>query len=111
MIHARGYMGGSVSFNGQWVTIHRAGAQRLTHGQGDKRLHISQIAAVQLKPAGLLSNGFIQFTIAGGLDPQAAKGRRTLQAARDENSVVFTRKHQEEFELLRQAVENAIATR
>jgi hypothetical protein len=109
MVQAQGHMGSSVTFDGQWVTISRAGAQRLTHGRGDKRLHVSQISAVHLKPAGALTNGFIQFTISGGADRQAAKGRRTVQAAQDENSVIFTRKQQSDFDRLRQAVEDAIA--
>lgn len=109
MIQAQGHMGGGVAFDGQWVTISRAGAQRITHGKGDKRLHVSQISAVQVKPAGPLTNGFIQFTISGGSDRQAAKGRRTMQAAKDENSVIFTRKQQPAFDQLQHAIEQAIA--
>lgn len=109
MITAHGYMGATVEFDGQWVTITRHGAQRITHGRGEKRLHIGQISAVQLKPPAMLTNGFIQFTISGGQERQAAKGGRTMQAAQDENSVIFTKKTYGEFQQLRQAVEDAIA--
>lgn len=109
MLTAHGHMGATITFDGQWVTITRHGAQRLTHGRGEKRLHIGQISAVQLKPPGVLSNGFIQFTINGGMERQAQKGGRTMQAAQDENSVIFTSKTAAQFTQLRQAIEDAIS--
>ncbi|MFC9941261.1 DUF4429 domain-containing protein [Nocardiopsis alba] len=108
MITAHGYMGATVTFDGQWVSITRHGAQRMTHGRGEKQLHISQISAVQMKPPAMLTNGFIQFTIAGGMERQSQKGGRTYQAAKDENSVIFLKKHYPEFVQLRDAVAEAI---
>ncbi|MFD9719376.1 DUF4429 domain-containing protein [Streptomyces sp. NPDC059076] len=108
MIEASG-RSGQIEFDGQYVTITRRGfLARATHGKGEKRLHVSQISAVQWKPAGVMINGFIQLSI-GGADRQALKGARTVNAAQDENSIVFTKKQQPEFERLRAALDQAIA--
>ncbi|MCF3102927.1 DUF4429 domain-containing protein [Streptomyces roseoverticillatus] len=109
MIEVSG-QGGQVQFDGQYITITRKGfLARATVGKGEKRLHISQITAVQWKPAGPLVNGFIQFTLPGGNERRSAFGGQTASAAQDENSVVFTKKQQPEFEMLRAALDQAIA--
>lgn len=105
---AKGYTG-TVEFDGQFVTIKRTGMARFTIGKGDKRFHVRNVSAVQLKPAGPMVNGFIQFTIPGGNEQRSRFGSQTHNAARDENSVIFTRKQQPAFEQLRSAVEAAIA--
>lgn len=98
-----------MGFDGSFVTITRNGfLARASHGRGDKRIPIASVSAVQWKPAGPMVNGFIQLSI-GGADRQAAKGSRTMNAAKDENSVVFTKKQQGSFEELRAAIEQAIA--
>lgn len=108
MIQASG-QGGQIAFDGQYVIITREGfLGRATHGRGEKRLHITSITSVQWKPPGALVNGFIQLSLSGS-DRQAAKGHRTLDATKDENSVVFTKKQLPEFEQLRAALEQAIA--
>lgn len=108
MIEASG-QGGQMAYDGAFVSITRNGfLGRVSHGRGDKRLPIASISSVQWKPAGGLTNGFIQLSI-GGADRQAAKGSRTMDATKDENSVVFTRKQQPAFEELRAAIEEAIA--
>lgn len=100
---------GRITFDGQYVTIIRdTFLARSTVGKGEKRLHVGQISAVQWKPAGLV-NGFIQFTVPGGNERRSKFGSQTNDAARDENSVVFTKKQQPDFEALRAALEQAIA--
>lgn len=109
MIEVSGH-GGQVHFDGQYVTITRKGfLARATVGKGEKRLHISQITAVQWKPAGAFVNGFIQFTVPGGNERRSAFGSQTKSAAQDENSVVFTKQQQSGFEKLRAALDQAIA--
>lgn len=108
-MRANGYMGGWVEFDGQFVSIGHGGASRLLVGKGTKRIHVSQIASVQIKPAGVLVNGFIQFATAGGNERRSAFGRQTYEAGTDENSVVFRRGQREEFENLAKAVEYEIA--
>jgi Domain of unknown function (DUF4429)/Short C-terminal domain len=110
MIEVSG-QGGQVQFDGQYVTITRKGfLARATVGKGEKRLHISQITAVQWKPAGAFVNGFIQFTLPGGNERRSAFGSQTKSAAQDENSVVFTKQQQSQFEKLRAALDQAIAS-
>lgn len=109
MIEVKGH-NGHVSFDGQSVTIIRKGfLARSSIGKGEKRLPISQIAAVQWKPAGWGWNGFIQFTVPGGNEQQSAFGNQTMRATKDENSVMFTKKQMPEFERLRAAIDEAIA--
>jgi hypothetical protein len=107
-MRANGYLGGWVEFDGQFVTVGHGGATRFLAGKGVKRIHISQIASVQIKPAGPLVNGFIQFATAGGNERRSAFGRQTYDAGSDENSVVFRRGYQQEFEQLARAVEYEI---
>lgn len=103
--------GGQLSFDGTYITIHRKGfAARATVGKGEKRLHVSQISAVQWKPAGMFTSGFIQFTVPGGNERRSSFGSQNRDAGSDENSVLFTRDQQAAFEQIRAALDAAIAT-
>ncbi|MFE4651548.1 DUF4429 domain-containing protein [Streptomyces sp. NPDC056707] len=107
-MEAKGH-GGQVDFDGQYVTIKRKGfLARSVVGKGEKRLHISNITAVQWKPAGMMVNGFIQFTVPGGNELKSSFGSQTSSAMQDENSVVFTKQQQPKFEILRAAIDTAI---
>jgi Domain of unknown function (DUF4429) len=66
---------------------------------------------VQWKPAGALVNGYIQFTIPGGNERRSRAGSATVDAGRDENSVVFSKKQMPAFERLRGAVQEAVTAR
>lgn len=101
---------GRIEFDGDYVTIHRDSLlARSVVGKGEKRLHVAQIAAVQWKPAGAVVNGFIQFTVPGGNERRSRFGSQTNDAAKDENSVVFTKRQEPAFELLRAAVDARVA--
>jgi nucleoside-diphosphate-sugar epimerase len=54
-------------------------------------------------------NGFIRFTVTGGVERRSRFGHQTTDAARDENSVVFHYRQRNEFEHLRDVVQAAIA--
>ncbi|MGH3501211.1 MAG: DUF4429 domain-containing protein [Nocardioidaceae bacterium] len=102
--------GGTVTFDTRFVTIIRRGVlARMSYGKGEKRIPVARINAVQWKPAGVVVNGFIQFTIAGGNEVRSAFGRQTIDASRDENSVIFTRKQQPAFAALRDAIDETLA--
>ena len=103
-MEARG-RGARVSFDGSYVTIARSGWS--APGKGEKRIPVQSITAVRWKPAGLMS-GYIQFTVLGGSEVHTRSGRQTIDAARDENSVVFARRRQPDFQVLREAVEQAL---
>jgi hypothetical protein len=108
-MEARGH-NGQVHFDGQFVTIARRGfIARSTIGKGEKRIPLVQITALQWKPATRLINGFIQFTIAGGIEARSRFGHQGSDAARDENSVVFMHKQMPAFEQLRAEIDGALA--
>lgn len=89
MLQVKGH-NGTISFDGTVVTIARTGFMaRATIGKGEKRIPVRQITAVQFKPAGVLMNGYIAFTIGGGNEQRSRFGAQTYQAAQDENAVVF----------------------
>jgi hypothetical protein len=101
---------GQVTFDGKTVTISREGlAARASHGRGEKSIPIRQIAAVQFKPNSLTTAGFIQFTVPGEMSNNRGKGGRTIDAAKDENAVLFSKKVEEDFVALKNAVQRAIA--
>lgn len=110
MITAKGY-NGTATLNGGMVTISRTGfAARTLIGSGSKAIPVGRIAAVQFVPARIGFRGFIQFTIAGGIEQRATFGRRTAAAHHDENSVVFARRQQGQFEQLRDRVLHMMAS-
>ena len=101
---------GTVRFDGETVTILRKGAlARMSVGKGEKQIPLPSISAVQFKPAGPIVNGYIQFTVGGGIERRSSFGKQTVDAGRDENSVVFHYRQRKEFEQLRDAVQAALA--
>jgi hypothetical protein len=101
---------GTVRFDGHAVTILRKGfLARANVGKGEKHFPVATLSAVQFKPAGVMVNGFIQFTVGGGNERRSKFGKQTTGAVKDENSVVFTHRQREGFEELRDAVQAAIA--
>lgn len=81
----------------------------MTVGRGTKRTPVRQISLVQLKPAGMAVNCNIQFSPSGGNERRSWFGKQNVEAVKDENSIVFTPKHAEEFEAIRTAIEAAMA--
>lgn len=108
-VEAKGH-NGTVIFDGAFVTIKRSGfLARTTVGKGEKRIPIGSITAVQWKEPGALMNGFIQFTLQGGVERRSGFGHQTNDAVSDENSVIVVKKQAPAFHALRDAVEAAIA--
>src|SRR4051794_8829304 len=99
----KGY-NGQVRIDGEWLVIERKGLGRLGHSKGDRRIPLATITAVQMRPAGPVANGFIRFTVPGSPDLRGG----LKDATKDENAVIFTRKHQDEFNELRSKVEGFI---
>ena len=85
---------GTISFDGQVVSITREGALAwMSASKGEKRIPVHSITAVQIKPANALTYGFFQLTLGGGTE-------------RDE--IIFVKKHQADFERIRDEIEAAI---
>src|SRR5437870_1921186 len=74
------------------IRIRREGVMALlTQGmKGSKEIMISQISAIQFRPATFWTLGYIQFSFIGG---QEAKGG-LIEAGSDENSIQFKRDQQ-----------------
>jgi hypothetical protein len=56
-----------------------------------------------------LVNGYISLRLVGAGEPKPGFQGRTIDAAKDENSVLFTKRHQPEFEKIRDDIEAGIA--
>lgn len=72
--------------------------------KGNKKIAIKQISAIQFKPAGLMFNGYIQFSFIGGKE---AKGG-IFQGTMDENTIMFRKKTQLDFEKIKEKIEKKI---
>src|SRR5260221_6237327 len=96
-VRADGY-NGQIEVSDTVLRIGRSGlVSLLTQGlKGDKEILLSEITSVQFKPAGILTNGYIQFAFRGG---QEALGG-LFQAGGNENSVMFTAAEQPAVEVL-----------
>lgn len=103
---------GTITFDGRMVTISHSGiVGRMTAGKGEKRVPVSSIAGVEWKPPGFGVRGFLRITVPGGIERTSRVGKRTEDAAKDENSVVFSKTQRPDFERIRTAIEDAIANR
>ena len=73
------------------VIIERKGfIAKITQGffNGDKSIYLAQISGIRVQLGSLLSNGYIQFNLAGGIENTV--GLR--EAPKDENTVMFKKK-------------------
>lgn len=100
---------GQITLEQGALTISRKGALGfLSQGlKGDKRIPYTSITAVQFKNAGSMTNGYIQFSMLGGVEAR----RGLFDATKDENTVMFTSKQESEFLALRRYVEERIENR
>lgn len=62
----------------------------LTHGgAGERTIPFSSITGIQIKPAGMLTNGFIQFAVKGSIERRGG----VMNAADDENAIVYVKSY------------------
>jgi Domain of unknown function (DUF4429) len=94
-MEAKGY-NGQIVIDGEWLEINRRGGLALlSQGlKGSKRIPLANITSVQLKGASALTNGYIQFSLLGSAETKGG----LFDATSDENSVVFRKPHQEQFD-------------
>lgn len=76
----------TVTIENGFIKIARRGLMnRLNNGGGEKNIRITSLSGVQVKKPGLTS-GYIQFIFSGSKDTNGV-----TDAAKDENSVLFTK--------------------
>lgn len=98
---------GTVTFDGQWLTITRSGwTAGLRGGRGDIRLHIGQVTGVELKKPGMSAG---RFTVIAPGTQQSRPGARGHQD--NPLSVLIGLNGMDQFRALRDAVEQAIGQR
>jgi hypothetical protein len=98
---------GQLMLLGNKIRIARKGMMAFSsHGfKGDKEILIKSISAIQFKSASSWTNGYIQFSFLGG---QEAKGG-LAQAVSDENTIIFKKSQQPEFEQMKSLIERKMA--
>lgn len=73
---------------------------RLLGLRGTKEILIKNITSIQYKKPGMLTNGFIQFAFSGSKESKGG----VLDATKDENSIVFEKSAQSQFEKLKDVI-------
>lgn len=101
-ITAKG-IGGQITLTPKRVIISRSGiASKAIHGyKGDKEIPLKNITAVQFKLPGSVANGYIQFSILGGVESKGG----AFDAAGDENSVMFTKNQESDFKEVKRYID------
>lgn len=93
----------TVTVENGFIKITRRGlTNRLNNGGGDKNIRISSLSGVQVKKPGL-TTGYIQFIFSGSKDTSGV-----MDAVKDENSVLFTKKEYDLALKLRDHVEELL---
>ncbi|MDQ7794107.1 MAG: SHOCT domain-containing protein [bacterium] len=97
---------GQLTVKPQLVVISRRGILAFaTQGlKGDKEIRIDQISSIQLKRAGMLTNGYIQFSFLGGAETKGG----LFDAVSDENTVMFNISQQPAFLKAKEMIEAGI---
>lgn len=87
--------GGAVTFDGRFVTI--------TRGRiGTRTIPVNQISGVDVRLATLLTAGAFTLVLPGAVEHRKMSGRRN--DLRNENTVIFQRKSNDDFLGLRDAI-------
>ncbi len=103
ILHELQGVNGQIELYENRIIIKRKGVlAKMTQGffKGEKEIFLNKISGIQLKKAGMLSNGYIQFTLSGG--NENTKG--ALSATQDENTVFFNKSNNASAEKLKKKI-------
>ncbi|MCF7910074.1 DUF4429 domain-containing protein [Candidatus Pacearchaeota archaeon] len=104
-MEAKGVNGTLILGKGYIEIVRKGFMSFATQGlKGNKKIAIKQISAVQFKPSGAFTNGYIQFSFIGGKESRGG----IFLATQDENTVMFKKKQQPEFEKIKEEVEKIV---
>ena len=90
----------TITFDGRLVTISRG--RLASQGRGTRTIPVEQIAGVDMRPATLWTVGAFSLVLPGAVEHRKASGRR--HELRNENTVTFQRRSNDEFSALRDAI-------
>jgi hypothetical protein len=101
--------GGTVTVDNEFISITRSRMQAWGSdaARGVRRIPIDTITAVQMRPPGITTNGFLQIRMAGGVESRGG----TFASLKDENAIQFTRAQKKDVERLRDFLEIRIRQR
>ena len=104
-------LGGRAIFNGETITITREShAVRRRHGSGDMVIPLRRVIGVTFHKPNFWHHGAIRFKIEGDTPPfRLLKGGPASEAFMDPYGMRFLKKHQAEFEAIKDSVNAAIA--
>jgi hypothetical protein len=103
----KGIMSESASFDGSVLRITRGRAAAA--GKGEKTVPVSQVTAVQLRPATRLQRGWLEFSMVGSIDTGGK--RSSADMMKKENVIVFAHGQNADARALHDAVLAVIAAR
>lgn len=94
LFNLKGVNGQLEVYNNRVIIKRKGFLSKITQGffKGDKEILISKISAIQVKLGTIWINGYMQFTLSGGNENTEG----ILDAVEDENTVVFTKEHNDE---------------
>ena len=94
---------GQVELYSQKIIIKRKGVLGfLTQGlKGEKVIPFNSITSIQVKKAGLLTRGYIQFGVLGGNESRGG----LVSATKDENTVLFDKKVVEDVDFIKSYID------
>src|SRR5437867_1834000 len=90
---------GQLEVDDTWITIRRQGLQALALDggrRGERRIPLANVTSVELKKPGA-TRGYIRFSVPGAVETRGA----VRAATADDNAVLFSRRHAEEFYAIR----------
>ncbi|MCM1338918.1 MAG: hypothetical protein NC191_04545 [Muribaculaceae bacterium] len=93
---------GQITMSFSKVDITRKGLKAfMCHGfDGTKTIFLRKLTALQFKEAGNATNGYIQFIFPGSMEDKSG----LWGASKDENTVLFNKEQQPQFEELRDII-------
>ncbi|MBI2628622.1 DUF4429 domain-containing protein [Candidatus Pacearchaeota archaeon] len=104
-MEAKGINGKLVLGKGYIEIVRKGAISFMTQGlKGNKKIAIKQISGIQFKNASGWTNGYIQFSFIGGHESKSG----IISATQDENTIMFNKKQQPNFEKIKESVEEEI---
>lgn len=104
MTEAKTFIGvnGQITLSFSKIDITRKGFKAfLAHGfDGTKTIFLRKLSALQFKEAGKMTDGYIQFIFPGSTEDKGG----LHSASKDENTVMFNKEQQAQFEELRDII-------